>query len=265
MLGPFIFLDEMGPAELPAGQGINVRPHPHIGLATITYLFEGEILHRDSVGAVQAIAPGAVNLMTAGRGIVHSERAGSDLDHASRLHGLQCWMALPDTLEDCEPDFTHYPAQAIPEVSLPDARIRVVMGDAFGQTSPVRSASPTLYCECAIDSGGALACPEAEERGVYVVTGELDIAGTRCPAGSLAVLNAGALVELHAETDTLCVIVGGDPVGPRHIFWNFVARQPETIEQAKSDWMARRFPDIPDDHDEWIPIPEWPTDKGPAR
>ncbi|MEC9406985.1 MAG: pirin family protein [Pseudomonadota bacterium] len=262
MLGPFIFLDEMGPAELPAGEGINVRPHPHIGLATITYLFEGEILHRDSVGAVQPIRPGAVNLMTAGRGIAHSERAGSDLDRPARLHGLQCWMALPDSLEDCDPAFAHYTADDIPNVSRSGVDVRVVMGQAFGKRSPVETASPTLYCECRLDSGTTLACPAAVERGVYVVRGRLRIGRTVCEEGSLAVLDADDALELHAEVDTLCIILGGDPVGPRHIFWNFVARDPDAIEQAKADWMARRFPEIPDDHEEWIPIPEWPTTRG---
>ena len=262
MLGPFIFLDEMGPAELPAGKGINVRPHPHIGLATMTYLFEVEILHRDSVGAVQPIKPGAVNLMTAGRGIVHSERAGSDLDRPASLHGLQCWMALPDDLEDCAPAFAHYTADEIPSISRPGADIRVIMGQAFDQRSPVQTASPALYCECRLASGATLACPAATERGIYVVQGRLRIGGTVCEAGSLAVLDAEDAIELRAETDTLCVILGGDPVGQRHIFWNFVARRPATIEQAKADWMARRFPDIPDDNEEWIPIPEWPGASG---
>ena len=178
MVGPFVFFDHMGPAEFPPGEGIAVRPHPHIGLATITYLFEGEIMHRDSLGCAQPIQAGAVNLMTAGRGIVHSERAGDDLDETSRLHGIQSWMALPLEDEECEPDFVHYPAAQLPELDVDGCTIRIIMGECFGQKSPVTTYSETLYFECVMPAGKKISIPgDADELAAYVVSGEIEADG----------------------------------------------------------------------------------------
>jgi hypothetical protein len=218
MVGPFVFLDHMGPAVFPPSHGIAVRPHPHIGLATITYLFEGEIMHRDSLGYRQLIEPGAVNLMTAGRGIVHSERAGDDLAVTSRLHGIQSWIA-------------------------------------YGLPSPVLTYSPTLYFEATLPQGGALAVlDEAPERAVYVVSGRVAIGDDTYGEGTLAVLRAGSTVPLRAETETRALVVGGAPVGPRHIWWNFVSSSEARIERAKQDWAEMRMGNVPGD-DEYIPLP----------
>ncbi len=255
MVGPFIFLDEMGPSDLAPGQGLNVRPHPHIGLATITYLFEGEILHRDSLGSLQAIRPGAVNLMTAGRGIVHSERPGSDLGSQSRLHGMQSWIALPDEQEECEPAFAHYPADAIPTAQLDGGLARIIIGEAFGQRSPVQCPAPALYVECQLDAGATLPCPSAPELGIYVVRGSVRIGDQCCEPGTLAVLEPGRQQDVCAVTDAVVMVLGGTPVGPRLIWWNFVSSDANRIETAKRDWTERRFADVPGDDEEWIPLP----------
>jgi redox-sensitive bicupin YhaK (pirin superfamily) len=256
MVGPFVFLDHMGPAIFPPGQGIAVRPHPHIGLATITYLFEGEIMHRDSLGIVQRIQAGAVNLMTAGRGIVHSERATEDLAVTSRLHGIQSWLALPLELEETAPAFVHYPAGALPQVALGDATVRVIMGEAYGARSPVTTYSPTLYLEARLPPGAELALPtDASERAVYVAEGVIGIAGREYAEGKLAVARSGAGVRLRAASSSRVMVVGGEPLGPRHIWWNFVSSSKERIEQAKRDWAGGRFDKVPGD-DEFIPLPE---------
>ncbi|MCK5859656.1 pirin family protein [Abyssibacter sp.] len=255
MIGPFIFLDEMGPAELAPGEGLNVRPHPHIGLATITYLLEGEILHRDSLGFSQPIRPGAVNLMSAGRGIVHSERPGSDLHQRSRLHGLQTWIALPTEAETGAPSFAHYPADTIPMTRRDGAQIRVIIGEAFGLRSPVQCPAPALYVECRLEAGARLVCPEAPELGLYVVHGQVDAGGQPCPPGTLAVLQPGRGITVQARDASLIMLLGGEPVGSRHIWWNFVASDPSQIEHAKQAWTERRFPDIPGDDQEWVPLP----------
>jgi hypothetical protein len=255
MVGPFVFLDHMGPAVFPPSHGIAVRPHPHIGLATITYLFEGEIMHRDSLGYRQLIEPGAVNLMTAGRGIVHSERAGDDLAVTSRLHGIQSWIALPLDLEEMEPTFLHYPASSLPERSIDGCTVRVIMGSAYGLPSPVLTYSPTLYFEATLPQGGALAVlDEAPERAVYVVSGRVAIGDDTYGEGTLAVLRAGSTVPLRAETETRALVVGGAPVGPRHIWWNFVSSSEARIERAKQDWAEMRMGNVPGD-DEYIPLP----------
>jgi redox-sensitive bicupin YhaK (pirin superfamily) len=263
MVGPFIFFDEMGPVIMAPGQGLDVRPHPHIGLATITYLFEGEIMHRDSLGFVQAIRPGAVNLMTAGRGIVHSERSGDDRAVQSKLHGLQLWIALPDADEEMEPSFLHYPAEALPELELGGTRIRIVMGRAYGHASPVTSYSPLLYLDARLPAGATFALPaEHRERAAYVVSGSVDVPGDRrdgrgerYEAGILLVAREGAQLELTAREASRVVVIGGEPVGPRHIFWNFVSSSRSRIEQAKEDWRAMRIGKVPGD-DEFIPLPE---------
>jgi redox-sensitive bicupin YhaK (pirin superfamily) len=256
MVGPFVFLDHMGPAVFPPGQGIAVRPHPHIGLATITYLFEGEILHRDSLGYRQLIQAGAVNLMTAGHGIVHSERASDDLAVTSRLHGIQSWIALPLELEEIEPTFLHYPATTLPERSIDGCRVRVIMGSAYGLQSPVLTYSPTLYLEATLPAGGELVLlDEAKERAVYVVAGSVAIGADVYAEGTLAVLREGATAPLRAATEARVIVVGGAPVGPRHIWWNFVSSSEARIERAKRDWADMRMGTVPGD-DEFIPLPE---------
>ena len=256
MVGPFVFLDHMGPAVFPPGQGIAVRPHPHIGLATITYLFEGEIMHRDSLGYRQLIQAGAVNLMTAGHGIVHSERAADDLAVTSRLHGIQSWIALPLELEEIEPTFLHYPASTLPERTVDGCRLRVIMGSAYGLQSPVLTYSPTLYLEATLPAGGELVVlDEAKERAVYVVSGSVAVGEDLYGEGTLAVLREGATAPLKAATETRVIVVGGAPLGPRHIWWNFGSSSEARIERAKSDWAAMRMGTVPGD-DEFIPLPD---------
>lgn len=255
-VGPFVFFDHMGPAEFPPGKGIQVRPHPHIGLATVTYLFDGEIMHRDSLGYVQSIAPGAVNLMTAGRGIVHSERAGADLDRNSRLHGIQTWMALPSDQEETEPDFVHHPADCLPEVGVGAARIRVIIGDAYGACSPVRVLSPMLYLDCRLPAGSLLTLPAGvAELACYVVEGQVDIAGEGYGAGVMAVASPFAEPELRAEADSRIMVLGGIPLGPRFMWWNFVSSSLERLEAAQRAWAEGRFAMVPGDN-EFIPLPE---------
>jgi len=256
MVGPFIFFDHMGPAEFPPGEGIQVRPHPHIGLATITYLFEGEIMHRDSLGFAQAIRPGAVNLMTAGRGIVHSERAGEDLETTSRLHGIQSWIALPDGQEERAPAFVHYPSTDIPEIDVDGVAVRAIIGEAFGIASPVSCYSETLYLECTLPAGAGLDLPDVSpELALYVVSGELSVDGATYTHGVMAVVSPGARLRLEARSACRVMIIGGEPVGERHIWWNLVSSSPERIEKAKQDWKAGRFDDIPGET-EFIPLPE---------
>jgi redox-sensitive bicupin YhaK (pirin superfamily) len=256
MVGPFIFFDHMGPASFAPGQGIAVRPHPHIGIATITYLFEGRIMHRDSLGFVQPIDPGAVNLMTAGRGIVHSERA-PDPTAPSRLHGIQSWTALPLDLEETAPAFVHYPAAALPQIAGDGFTARVIMGRALGAESPVQTASPTLYLEAVVRRGARFALPgePQPEQALYVVEGAVDVDGTHIGEGTMAVLRAGVPLAATATADSRVMILGGAPVGERHIWWNFVSSSKARIEQAKGDWRDGRFGKVPGD-DEFIPLPE---------
>jgi redox-sensitive bicupin YhaK (pirin superfamily) len=255
LVGPFIFFDHMGPAELAPGHGMDVRPHPHIGLATVTYLFEGEIVHRDSLGSHQAIRPGDINWMTAGRGIVHSERTGPQARaQGSRVEGLQLWVALPTADEETAPAFHHHPAATLPTVELAGAHLRVLAGTAYGQTSPVRTFSPLFYVDASIPAGATLAVPdEHEERAAYIVKGAVEHAGP----GRMLVFTPGAHVQLHAEADTRLVLLGGAPLdGPRHMFWNFVSSSRERLEQAKQDWKAQRFAKVPGDDIEFIPLPK---------
>lgn len=256
MVGPFIFFDHMGPADFPPGEGIQVRPHPHIGLATLTYLFEGEIVHRDSLGCVQPIRPGAVNLMTAGRGIVHSERAGDDLATTSRLHGIQSWAALPLAQEECEPAFVHYAMDEVPELEHEGVRVRVVVGEAYGRRSPVAVLSPTLYLELRMPADADIELPGGyRETAVYVVAGGIQVEGKQYPEGVMAIARAGATVRLRAQRPSHLVVIGGEPLGDRHIWWNLVSSSKERIEQAKSDWRGGRFDPIPGET-EFIPLPE---------
>lgn len=256
MVGPWIFFDHMGPARFPAGQGINVRPHPHINLATVTYLFEGEILHRDSLGSLQAIRPGDINLMVAGRGIVHSERERPEIttvDH--KLHGLQLWLALPQADEEIEPAFYHYPSSEIPAVVVEGVTARVMMGSAYGVTSPVRTFAKTLYVEAHLKPGQTLALPEADERAVYVASGSLRARETEIAEHAMAVFSSEPGVVLEAVSEARIGIIGGEPLGERFIEWNFVSSRQGRIAQAKLDWQTRRFPKVPGDEEEFIPLP----------
>jgi redox-sensitive bicupin YhaK (pirin superfamily) len=258
MVGPFIFFDHMGPVSFPAGKGIDVRPHPHIGLATVTYLFEGEIVHRDSLGTVQRIAKGDVNWMTAGRGIVHSERTAPELRRAgARVHGIQTWVALPRPDELAEPAFHHHPRAALPVIALPGVDLRVIAGSALGERSPVRVHSPTLYAAAEMEAESAFRLDsEHAERGVYAVEGEISVAGTRVPPQHLAVLESRERVEVRATTRARAMLLGGAKAdGERFIWWNFVASSRELIEAAKERWREQRFERIPGET-EFIPLPE---------
>ena len=258
-VGPFVFFDHMGPATFPPGQGIDVRPHPHIGLATVTYLFEGEILHRDSLGSELPIRPGAVNWMTAGRGIVHSERTRpEELERERRLHGIQTWVALPLAHEEDGPGFEHIAAERLPVFREGDAELRLIAGSAFGRPAPFETVVDLFYLEGRIDAGGSLTLPAAlGERCVHVVGGELAIAGRRVAPMEMAVLEDGADVILEAgAAGAHVMLAGGAPLDARRtMYWNFVSSSKERIEQAKADWQAGRFPKVPGDEVEFIPLP----------
>ncbi len=258
MVGPFVFFDHMGPAEFPAGTGIDVRPHPHIGLATVTYLFEGEILHRDSLGYVQAIQPGAVNWMTAGRGIVHSERTAPEVRaQVHRLHGIQTWLALPKLFEEVEPAFYHHPADTLPRIGLGGAELCLIAGAAYGETSPVNTFSDMFYLEARLPAGQALNLPkEYPERAVYVVDGALEIGDEGYDPGRMVVFTPGVEVRVEAQEDARFMLLGGAEMdGPRHMWWNLVSSSQARIEQAKADWKAERFAQVPGET-ERIPLPE---------
>jgi len=255
MIGPFVFFDHMGPAEFPPGRGIDVRPHPHIGIATITYLFRGEILHRDSLGVVQPIHPGAINLMTAGRGIVHSERPGEDLERTSELHGIQSWIALPAEQQEIEPAFDHYPAAELPEWDDGGIRFRLIMGELADQTSPVKTYSRTLYADLDLGPGASAAIAlNEQEHALYVAEGELAVDGETVPAGVMVVLDGTSSIEVTSRACARALLIGGDPLGERHMYWNFVSDSMARIEEAKNAWRAGAFDDVPGD-DEFIPLP----------
>jgi redox-sensitive bicupin YhaK (pirin superfamily) len=263
-VGPFLFFDHFGPVDAGPDDQHDVRPHPHIGLATVTYLFEGAMLHRDSTGVVQRIEPGAVNWMTAGRGIVHSERTPDDLlGGRSRTHGLQLWVALPADAEECEPGFSHTPAEALPELTPGESgphRARVLVGLAFGRSSPVPARSPTLYLDLRVAAGTPLwlrpeDTPAAPERALYTVADAVSVDGVAVEPHRLAVLPPGRAVRLDAVNDARVVVIGGEPLGPRHLYWNFVSSRRERLRQAADDWAAGRFATVPGD-DEFIPLPE---------
>lgn len=258
LVGPFIFFDQMGPVTLAPGDGMDVRPHPHIALATVTYLFAGEILHRDSLGSVQAIHPGDVNWMLAGQGIVHSERSSEQTRRDGQtLHGIQSWVALPSAAEESAPRFEHHPASSIPTVAREGVVLDVIAGTAYGQRSPVGVLSPTLYVHARLEAGATLPVDdEHEQRAVYVVEGEVELDGRRFAAGTMVVLVAGAQASLLAHSAARVMLLGGEKlVGERHLFWNFVSSDPARLEQAKEDWRARRFPVVPGDDVEFIPLP----------
>jgi redox-sensitive bicupin YhaK (pirin superfamily) len=258
MIGPFIFFDQMGPAEFLIGGGIDVRPHPHIGLATVTYLFEGEVYHRDSLGTSLAIRPGEVNLMTAGRGIVHSERETSEAKAAPRrLFGIQAWAALPNTHEEAAPAFAHHGTDKLPRIAGDGKRVRLVMGSAYGARSPVSFPHESLFAEAVLAPGAVLPLdPDYDERAVYVASGEIDIAGDTFAEGRLLVFKPGDRISILANTQSRLMLLGGEPMdGPRHIWWNFVSSSKERIEQAKEDWRRKRFALVPGDDEEFIPLP----------
>lgn len=256
-VGPFVFFDEMGPAVFPAGEGINVRPHPHIGLSTVTFLFDGEILDRDSLGYVQPIQPGAVNLMTAGKGIVHSERTSEErLEKGQALHGIQVWMALPEQAQEIDPAFAHHPKDELPVLESKGIKTTVIIGNFEGHTSPVRVLPETLYLEQQLPSGKTSAlAPLVEQRAVYVVNGRVRIADCEIENGTMAVLGEGTDVEIVAQEDSRIMIIGGEAFSTRHMFWNFVHTSEERIEQAKLAWKNNEFDLVPGD-DEFIPLPE---------
>jgi redox-sensitive bicupin YhaK (pirin superfamily) len=259
MVGPFIFFDHFGPVEFRAGQGIDVRPHPHIGLATVSFLFDGEIMHRDSLGSAAAIHPGDVNLMTAGRGIVHSERTAPDhRAGGERLHGLQLWLAMPAADEEIAPTFAHHDQAELPVVAGDGKIVRVVIGSLYGKRSPVPTLSDTILADAALTPGAVLPIDaQTQERALYVVAGEIDIAGDRFAAGRLLVLRPGDSMTATAASEARIILVGGAAMdGPRHVWWNFVSSRKERIEQAKADWKLRRFDTVPGDEAEFIPLPE---------
>jgi redox-sensitive bicupin YhaK (pirin superfamily) len=259
MVGPFIFFDHMGPAEFAPGRGIDVRPHPHICLATVTYLFTGEIVHRDSLGFVQPIRPGDVNWMTAGRGIVHSERTDGELrKKGTRIHGIQSWVALPKSAEESEPAFYHHPAATLPTIERGRVHLRVIAGTAFGKRSPVAVFSETLYVDAALPNGSQLEIPdEHRERGIYVAEGCVALDGTEFGAGRMIVLDEGTTATIRATAVSRLLLLGGAPIdGPRHIWWNFVASSRERIERAKEDWKEQRFARVPGET-EFIPLPDY--------
>lgn len=267
MVGPFVFLDHMGPAALPAGHGMDVPPHPHVGLATVTYLFEGEVFHRDSVGSAQSIRPGAINWMTAGRGITHSERSPPEARAGGpRVHGLQLWVALPRALEECAPSFVHHPAETLAEIEDGGARARVLAGSAYGATSGVAVASPLFYVEARLEAGARIEVPrEHEERAVYVVHGEVRCDGAKLAKRTMAVLRRGAEAVIEASVPARLVMLGGAPLdGPRYIWWNFVSSSKERIEQAARDWREDRFAKVKGDELERVALdgePRFPRDR----
>ena len=260
-VGPFVFFDHFGPIDAQPEDNHDVRPHPHIGLATVTYLFEGVMQHRDSTGFVQRIESGAVNLMVAGRGVVHSERTPSDLRNTvRRSHGLQLWLALPEADEDIAPSFSHTPETAIPRWAMGGASARVLIGSAWGVSSPVPTRSPTLYLDLQLARGAQLTLPPqwAEERALYVVDGACAIDGQKVAPQTMAVLAAGEAVQLSANENMRCVLIGGAPLGPRFMWWNFVSSRKERIAQAADQWAAQpneKFPQV-EGESEFIPLPE---------
>jgi redox-sensitive bicupin YhaK (pirin superfamily) len=263
-IGPFLFFDYFGPVDFAPGKGVDVRPHPHIGLATVTYLFDGAQVHRDTLGSVQEIRPGDVNWMTAGRGIAHSERTGEELRRAGhRLHGIQTWVGLPQKDEEAEPGFQHFAARDLPEREEQGVLLRMVTGEAFGLKSPVKTFSPIFYAEARFEQSGVMTVtPDHEERALFIVEGELQIGGGAHGVevhgeGAMLFLEPGEVVTLFATAPARVMLLGGAPLdGPRHLWWNFFSASKDRIEAAKSDWRAVRFGKIPGDDKEFIPLPD---------
>jgi len=267
MVGPFVFFDHMGPVEFAAGFGrnVDVRPHPHIGLSTVTYLFDGHITHRDSVGAIQEINPGEVNWMTAGRGITHSERFETLRAQGGKMHGIQAWVALPTELEETDPSFSNHGEGDLPTYEGGGMWARLIAGKAFGAEAKVKTHSPMFYVHWRLDAGATAELPaEYPERAAYVAQGAVEIDGRTFQAGQMIVFQPGQTVPVKAVTDAIVMLLGGEPVGPRFIEWNFVSSSKERLEQAKADWRAGRMK-LPDaDHDEFIPLPGEPPPAAPA-
>jgi redox-sensitive bicupin YhaK (pirin superfamily) len=260
-VGPFVFFDHMGPVDLPAGlpRSADVRPHPHIGLATVTYLFDGEIRHQDSLGSDQPIRPGEVNWMTAGRGITHSERFDGPIrDHGGRLHGIQAWVALPEALEEMDPSFAHHNGPAdLPYYESGGMKARLIAGEAFGAKAAVRTYSPMFYVHWELEAGATAALPaQYPERAAYVAAGAVEVDGARHEAGRLLIFAPGEVIPISAAQPATVMLLGGEPIGRRHVWWNFVSSSRERIEQAKAAWRTGRFALPPHDHDEVIPLPE---------
>jgi redox-sensitive bicupin YhaK (pirin superfamily) len=258
MVGPFIFFDQMGPAQFLAGSGMDVRPHPHIGLATVTYLFDGSIMHRDSEGNMQEIVPGAMNLMTAGRGIAHSERTPDVARRdGQKMLGIQSWIALPEHAEEVAPSFQHYDATVLPVVSDAGVKARLIAGRSFGASAPVSGHSDWFYVEVALAAGASAPLDaDYEERAIYLLDGEVQIAGDRFKGPRLLVFRPGDRITVVAIRDARMMFLGGSALeGPRYIWWNFVSSRKERIEQAKEDWKTGRFDAVPDET-EFIPLPE---------
>jgi len=258
MIGPFIFLDHMGPAHFEPDEGLDVRPHPHIGLATVTYMLEGSIFHRDTLGSAIEIVPGDVNWMTAGRGIAHSERSSPEARRRARdMVGVQSWIALPRAFEETDPGFIHHGGDALPVLTDTGIHARIVAGTAYGAVSPVATFSGTLYADVSLSAKTRLPLPdEHAERSVYVLAGTVDVAGETFGAHEFLVFRPGDAITITAVTDARLMLIGGEPMdGPRHIWWNFVSSSKERIEQAKADWRAGRFGLVPGDEREFIPLP----------
>lgn len=260
LVGPFIFFDHMGPVDFVPGTGVDVRPHPHIGLATVTYLFEGEMLHRDSLGTEKLIRPGDVNWMVAGRGIVHSERISEDTrKNGQKLHGIQAWVALPTEAESGDPAFYHHPVSALPLIERPGVRMRLIAGNAYGERSGVAVASPTFYLEAQLEAAASIELPnEHEERAFYLVNGRVSVNGREYEPRQLAVARPGASIQISALEPSRLMLLGGAHLGERFIEWNFVSSSHEKIEAAKAAWQAREFPVVPGDDVEFIPLPSPP-------
>ncbi|HZQ61157.1 MAG TPA: pirin family protein [Casimicrobiaceae bacterium] len=261
MVGPFIFFDHMGPVDLPAGvpRSVDVRPHPHIGLATVTYLFSGEIMHRDSLGSEQPIVPAEVNWMTAGRGITHSERFERARRQGDHLHGIQAWVALPDQDEETEPSFAHHGAADLPVLHEPGMSMRLIAGEMLGARAKVKTYSPLAYAHCEVQPAARASLPlDYGERAIYVVRGEIEVDGQRFAGGQMIVMRAGGPMTFNALSASTVMLIAGEPIGRRYIEWNFVSSSRERIEQAKADWRAGRMK-LPDrDNTEFIPLPPDP-------
>ena len=258
MVGPFIFFDHLGPVDFPKGvsRSVDVRPHPHIGLATVTYLFDGEIMHRDSLGSEQPIRPGEVNWMTAGLGITHSERFEKARAEGDRIHAIQSWVALPVEHEDSEPSFVHYGRESLPDLDARGCRARLLAGAAYGRRAEVATLSPLFYLHCELAAGGEVELPtEYPERAAYVVEGEIECSGQRFASGKMPVFSPRGSVVLRAERGARVMLLGGEPVGERFIEWNFVASAKDRIERAKAEWRSGRMPLPPGDSKEHIPLP----------
>ncbi|MGH6650748.1 MAG: pirin family protein [Sphingopyxis sp.] len=261
MVGPFIFVDQFGPAHFDIGKGMDVRPHPHINLATVTYLFEGAIEHRDSLGTLATIRPGACNLMTAGRGIVHSERTpAAERAAGSPISGMQTWLALPDGKEEIDAAFEHVAQQDLPLIEGSGVSARIIMGSLWGKTSPITQHAATIYADISMLAGATIPIDaEADERAVLVALGDASLGGERLDRYSLYILKPGQAMTLRADSDARVMLLGGEAFStPRHVWWNFVSSSRDRIDQAKQDWKDGKFPLVPGDSDEFIPIPEVP-------